>query len=241
MDLRVIGVLCLIAIASSTTPEEELHGVKYADNCEACKILATELQARLTETGKTHETLQFGYSLDGDKRKMEYKKSMLRLIESTEDACEKVLEYNIHKERKDSTRFAKGMSETFSTLHGLVDKGVKVELGIPYELWDKPSAEITQMKSQCEMLLERHDEDIEDWYFNHQEEAPLIDFLCRDRVLAKKDSGCLYEVLKPKGESGDNEDEEKSESDAEPPKKPKKKKPSKDEDDGNAALPKVEL
>jgi hypothetical protein len=45
-----------------------------------------------------------------------------------------VLEYNIHKERKDSTRFAKGMSETFQTLHGLVDKGVKVELGIPFEV-----------------------------------------------------------------------------------------------------------
>ena len=44
---------------------------------------------------------------------MEYKKSETRLIESTEDVCEQVLKYNIHKERKDSTRFAKGMSETF--------------------------------------------------------------------------------------------------------------------------------
>lgn len=28
------------------------------------------------------------------------------------------------------------------------NKGVKVELGIPYELWDRPSAEITNMKTQ---------------------------------------------------------------------------------------------
>lgn len=28
------------------------------------------------------------------------------------------------------------------------NKGVKVELGIPYELWDKPSVEITNMKTQ---------------------------------------------------------------------------------------------
>lgn len=28
------------------------------------------------------------------------------------------------------------------------NKGVKVELGIPYELWDKPSVEITTMKTQ---------------------------------------------------------------------------------------------
>ena len=31
-----------------------------------------------------------------------------------------------NQERKDSTRFAKGQSETFSTLEGLVAKGVKV-------------------------------------------------------------------------------------------------------------------
>lgn len=182
------------------------------------------------------------YSLDNAKTKKEYSKSMLRLIESTEGVCEKVLEYNIHKERKDSTRFAKGMSETFSTLHGLVDKGVKVELGIPFDLWDKPSAEITQLKSQCEMLLERHDEDIEEWYFNRQAEGPLIDFLCRDRALAKKDSECLYEVLKPK-EKREKDDDEKESDDTEKPKKKQKskKKKTKGEDNEESALPNEEL
>jgi hypothetical protein len=33
-------------------------------------------------------------------------------------------------------------------LYSYRNKGVKVELGIPYELWDKPSAEITHMKTQ---------------------------------------------------------------------------------------------
>lgn len=50
------------------------------------------------------------------------------------------------------------MSQTFETLHGLVDKGVKVDLGIPYELWDKPSAEVTHLKTQCEHLLEKYEE-----------------------------------------------------------------------------------
>lgn len=49
-----------------------------------------------------------------------YLNSELRLVESLEGICERVLEYNIHKERTDSTRFAKGMSQTFRTLHGLV-------------------------------------------------------------------------------------------------------------------------
>lgn len=133
------------------------------------------------------------------------------------------------------------MSETFQTLHGLVDKGVKVELGIPFDLWDKPSAEVTQLKSQCESLLERYEDDIEDWYFNRQDEAQLIDFLCRDRVLKKKDAECLYEVLKPKGESGDNEDENDEEKPKEKPAKKKKAKKVEKVEEEEDAQPKEEL
>lgn len=174
--------------------------------------------------------LQFfliSYSIDGEKKKTKYTKSHLRLIESTENVCDKVLEYNIHKERKDSTRFAKGMSQTFETLHGLVDKGVKVELGIPYDLWDKPSAEVTQLKTQCETLLERYEDDIEDWYFNKQDENKLIEFLCRQRVLSKKDSECLDEVFvkgEKKGDDGDDESDKK---------KPSKTKKDEDSQDSN--------
>lgn len=39
---------------------EEEHGVIYANNCEACKFLATELQERLSETGKSHDVLEIG-------------------------------------------------------------------------------------------------------------------------------------------------------------------------------------
>lgn len=43
----------------ASDPEEE-HGVKYADNCEACKILAIELDDRLKQTGKSHDVIQTG-------------------------------------------------------------------------------------------------------------------------------------------------------------------------------------
>ncbi|KAG5872570.1 hypothetical protein JTB14_020962 [Gonioctena quinquepunctata] len=185
---------------NSITEEDE--GVKYANRCETCKILATELQERLEETGKTSEVIETGYAVDDvkPKKKKEYKKSELRLVESLEGVCDRILEYNIHKEREDSTRFAKGMSQTFQTLHGLVDKGVKVELGIPYELWDKPSAEITNMKTQCETLLEQNEGDIEEWYFHHQDKESLKKYLCEDRALKNQDTKCLYENLK--GDSG---------------------------------------
>lgn len=41
------------------TPEED-EGVIYANRCEACKILAIELQGRLTETGKSHDVIETG-------------------------------------------------------------------------------------------------------------------------------------------------------------------------------------
>lgn len=149
---------------------------------------------------------------------MAYRKSELRLEESLERLCERVLEYNIHKERTDSTRFAKGMSQTFQALHGLVDKGVKVELGIPLELWDSPSAEITNMKTQCETLLEEYEDEISSWYFELQGEVPLIKFLCEDRVLKGRNAECLDEKFIAKEEK---EDEDESEGDKETPKKDK--------------------
>ncbi|CAK9813189.1 Protein canopy 4 [Anthophora plagiata] len=187
-------------------PEEE-QGVKYANKCEVCKVVATELEAKLDETGKTHDVLEIGYSVDDvlPKKKKEYKKSELRLIESMEGLCERILEYNIHKERTDSSRFAKGMSQTFKALHGLVDRGVDVKLGIPYELWDKPSVEITTLKSQCEDLLENHESDIEEWYHNYQGKVPLIRYLCSERALKEDDDTCLKE----KGETNSEMKERK--------------------------------
>lgn len=47
--------------------------------------------------------------------------SDLRLIEAIHEphVCKRVLEYNLHKERKGSLRFAKGRSQTMDVLHGL--------------------------------------------------------------------------------------------------------------------------
>lgn len=41
-----------------------------------------------------------------------------------------------------------GASQTLTTLKNLVHKGVKVDLGMPYELWDEPSVEVSDMKRQ---------------------------------------------------------------------------------------------
>ena len=113
-------------------------------------MLADELEEQLIKTGKSSDVLEIGFNIDDDKKikKIPYRKSEIRLMEVMDSACDNILQYNLHKERKDSTRFAKGMSQTFQTLHGLVDKGVKVELGIPYDLWDRPGAEVEHLKKQ---------------------------------------------------------------------------------------------
>lgn len=56
-----------------------------------------------------------------------------------------------------------GTSQTFQVLNNLVAKGVKVDLGIPQELWDDAPAEVTNLKTQCESMLENHESDIEEW------------------------------------------------------------------------------
>lgn len=69
---------------------------------------------------------------------------------------------------------------------------------MPMDLWDKPSVEITQLKTQCESLLEIHEADIEDWYFRRQGDTSLGHFLCVEKALESDDSSCLNEQLPEK-------------------------------------------
>nr|XP_019841754.1 PREDICTED: protein canopy homolog 3 [Bos indicus] len=166
-----------------------------------CKYVAVELKSAFEETGKTKEVIDTGYGiLDRKASGVKYTKSDLRLIEVTETICKRLLDYSLHKERTGSNRFAKGMSETFETLHNLVHKGVKVVMDIPYELWNETSAEVADLKKQCDVLVEEFEEVIEDWYRNHQEED-LTQFLCANHVLKGKDASCLAEQWS--GKKGD--------------------------------------
>lgn len=64
MHFSQIFLVCLItnilSIAFGSIEEDE-HGVIYANKCEACKVLATELQDRLSETGKSRDVIETGY------------------------------------------------------------------------------------------------------------------------------------------------------------------------------------
>ncbi|XP_070579511.1 protein canopy 4-like [Ptychodera flava] len=217
-------LFCVHGDNENEVEREDPH--REPTRCEVCKIFSIELQGQFDKSKKSRAKIEVGHQLDakGDRlKRVDYHTSEMRFIEATENICEEVLKYNLHAERRGSRRFAKGMSETFQTLHGLVDKGVKVDLGIPYDMWDLPSAEITVMKKYCEQLMENHEEDLEEWYYHHQDDTPLLKYICEDRALKKDEQECLLEVWtgmeRVDGNSSDKDDEEE--------KKKKKKSKSK--------------
>ncbi|GAA6231903.1 protein canopy homolog 3 [Lates japonicus] len=173
--------------------------VHLPNKCEVCKFVSIEMKSAFTETGKTKEVIDRNYRfIDGKGAPpIIYNKSDLRFIEVVENVCQRLLEYNLHKERTGSNRFAKGMSETFSTLHGLVSKGVNVVMDIPYELWNETSAEVADLKKQCDVLVEQYEDVIEDWYKGNQEED-LTTYLCEKHVLKGQDTACLDEEWMPR-------------------------------------------
>lgn len=200
MEPVPLGILLLILTACvpawAGAPEEEDDDTeRLPSKCEVCKLLSLELQEQLSRTGRSREVLELGQVLDTGKRKrhIPYSVSETRLEEALENLCEQVLDYSVHAERKGSLRYAKGQSQTMATLKGLVQKGVKVDLGIPLELWDEPSVEVTFLKKQCEKMLEEFEEVVEDWYFHHQEQ-PLQHFLCEGHVLPASETACLQET-----------------------------------------------
>ncbi|XP_026209300.1 protein canopy homolog 3 [Anabas testudineus] len=186
--------LTIWSIGATKTTVGDDDWVHLPNKCEVCKFVSIEMKAAFDETGKTKEVIDTTYGfIDGKGTPaIKYVKSDLRFIEVVENVCQRLLEYNLHKERTGSNRFAKGMSETFSTLHGLVNKGVNVVMDIPYELWNETSAEVADLKKQCDVLVERYEDVIEEWYRGSQEED-LTTYLCEKHVLKGQDKACLDE------------------------------------------------
>lgn len=230
MFLGSYVTLVVLFSAVSAAKDGDDEWVHLPNKCEVCKLVSIEMKSAFDETGKTKEVIGTNYHLDGKGAPpIKYVKSDLRFIEVVENVCQRLLEYNLHKERTGSNRFAKGMSETFSTLHGLVNKGVNVVMDIPYELWNETSAEVADLKKQCDVLVERYEDVIEDWYKGDQEED-LTTYLCEKHVLRGQDTDCLSEVwtAKKKGDQASIAEDKKN--------KTKKKGKGKSEERGDGSL-----
>ncbi|CAH8459886.1 unnamed protein product [Dicrocoelium dendriticum] len=159
------------------------EGLMLPNKCEVCRILVNEVIMRLNET-KSSSLLTVSPSRN-TAGTIEYNRSELRLLEVLESPpiCNRMLEYRIHKERTGLRRFDKGVPETVQSLTELVNRGVDVKLDVPFEMWDRPSIEITTLFKQCVALISSFQDDIEEWFYDYQGSVDLLNYLCRDRVL----------------------------------------------------------
>ena len=79
-------MLLLLGVSKSDKFDEDQYGVKYANDCEVCKIVTLEFLSLLDKSKGKHEVLETGYSVEKVKKKTKYAKSELRLIE-TRSVC----------------------------------------------------------------------------------------------------------------------------------------------------------
>lgn len=152
--------------------------VQLPSRCESCALFVREFEEQFR--------LRKPFQKKGEEAE-------LWLVDALEGQCSRMLEYKLHKEKTGVLRFSKDESSTMKELHKLVDRGVKVDLGMPYEMWNKPSAEVASLKQQCELILEEYESAIERWYHS-PEKSSLQKYLCEDRVLRGIDATCLRKV-----------------------------------------------
>ncbi|KAL7674032.1 hypothetical protein ACOME3_000316 [Neoechinorhynchus agilis] len=199
MHLIQFAVAFLLHAVISDDPNRKIT------KCEVCKFLAVELGESFEEYNSS-ERMRLSYSVDEDvQRSVDYRTSETRLVEVLENVCKRMLQYNVHAERLGSNRYAKGRSQTMSALWGLRNRGVNVVMDVPNDLWDHPSAEISELEKQCNLMLETVEDRIENWYKEHQA-VPIVKYLCEDYVLLNDNSSCLNETFVP--EEKDNNTEE---------------------------------
>jgi len=164
-------LLLVMAIIARWVVDGEA-GVEMASRCETCVLMGREMEL-----------------LKAKKRRKGA--GQVEWIEAMETVCETLLEYKLHREQRGLRRFAKEMSHTMRTLTALRDRGVTVELGYPYEMWQSPAVEVSTMKMQCETMIEQFETSIEGWWNGGQK--MFVEAICRETVLRQDDASCVDE------------------------------------------------
>ncbi|KAJ8282896.1 hypothetical protein COCON_G00054150 [Conger conger] len=108
------SLIFLTMVLTATVSEAAKKGddeewVHLPNKCEVCKFVSIEMKSAFEETGKTKEVIDTNYRFLDSKGSppIKYVKSDIRFIEVVENVCQRLSEYNLHKERTGSNRFAK--------------------------------------------------------------------------------------------------------------------------------------
>uniref|UniRef100_A0A7E4VC65 DUF3456 domain-containing protein n=1 Tax=Panagrellus redivivus TaxID=6233 RepID=A0A7E4VC65_PANRE len=82
-----------------------------------------------------------------------------------DDFCRGLLALRVHHGVIGPARFSPEMSEIMKFAKRMRDQGTEVNIGLSEDLWDAPSVEISRLQSDCDAILEEHEEEIETWYY----------------------------------------------------------------------------
>ncbi|KJH44168.1 hypothetical protein DICVIV_09801 [Dictyocaulus viviparus] len=145
------------------------NNIDYPSKCESCAIFARDLNLLANRITTRSET---------------------SFIELMEKFCISMLNYKVHKNRSGLSRFSAKETETMEALKSLRSSGVKVDLGMPYEMWNAPAAEATVLKQDCELILALNEDLLEDWFLSGSKD-PLEVLLCKERFLRSGEDNCL--------------------------------------------------
>jgi len=67
-NIFAVSIFIISAVKADKFDEDQ-YGVKYADDCEICKIVSNEITLLLSESEGKHEVLETGYSVTKEKKK----------------------------------------------------------------------------------------------------------------------------------------------------------------------------
>ncbi|XP_065840066.1 protein canopy 4-like [Oscarella lobularis] len=171
-----------------------------ATKCEVCRLVSMELERQLDKTAKSGAVIGTGHRLDSkgnweSNKRIKYKNSEVRLMDALEGVCEQMYSYEIQEEDKAAFRYARrrNLEALKDFLSGMGDMMSRVQkLGIPTDMHSMidPNGDLRKLKLKCDSFIEDYEDDITDWYKEHQEMAALTQFLCVERAV-KENHTCL--------------------------------------------------
>ncbi|CAH3182651.1 unnamed protein product [Porites lobata] len=170
--------------------EEDLESTKHLPTkCHVCRLLAVEVENKLTTIGKVRKTQENGPPI--------YYKEKIVILKVTEDFCDSIKKYNIRA--KHPFRYKRGAKSYYRKHIEEVTKESKIQkwmFATPEEDIDDPTGEIRRLKKQCHDMLVETQELLIHWFMKAQS-RDLTKWLCAKRVLRDDNQDCL-QVEMPK-------------------------------------------
>uniref|UniRef100_A0AC35UGJ2 DUF3456 domain-containing protein n=1 Tax=Rhabditophanes sp. KR3021 TaxID=114890 RepID=A0AC35UGJ2_9BILA len=143
-----------------------VNGTTLPSKCESCILMISEFNAELAQ-------IKLPLSVDT------IDKAEQVVMDVGERVCAIMIKYRIDSSKQDLNRFVKGTTDAMLQLKSMRDKGVKINLEIPEELWDAPGIESSQLKLYCESILEEFEEAFIGSIYNNKD---LKKEICVDKL-----------------------------------------------------------